>query len=152
MGSFASAAEPLREPSWAVLVLSSVPKGCCQRKGIDPLVLPPSSLVAMPVQLAMMPAAQRDGELIAHFSAQGSRSSDLQMMGVAWALLADRTGLRGDKCQMRLAAPAGRFRQGRDLGRCDGTQYRVGRGLAGLGIGQGRAASGQSLSLPRPAR
>src|ERR1043166_3268469 len=70
---------------------------------------PPIALVAVPMQLAMMRATKRNGELVAHLSSQRARPRDLQMMCVARPCPAHQTGLRRHKSKMRLAAPAHRF-------------------------------------------
>jgi hypothetical protein len=61
------------------------------------------------MQLLMMRAAQRDGELVADLAAQGSRLREFQMVGIARGLLADEAGLVTDKQQVGLAALAGKL-------------------------------------------
>jgi hypothetical protein len=59
------------------------------------------------MQLLVMGAAQRDGELVADLATQGARLGELQVVGIARRLLADEAGLFADKQQVGLAALAG---------------------------------------------
>src|SRR5215471_16203939 len=56
-----------------------------------------------------MPAAERDGELVAHFAAERAGLGEAQVMRVGWLATANDTGLRGDKPKMLLVAVAARF-------------------------------------------
>jgi hypothetical protein len=48
--------------------------------------LPPGLFIAAAVQIAMVQAAQRNGELVADLPAQGARLSEAEMVGVQGAL------------------------------------------------------------------
>src|SRR4051794_31579280 len=61
---------------------------------------PPGFLVAAVVQLAMMRAAQRDGELVADLTTESSGLSEAEVMGVARLPPAHQAGLCGDIRQM----------------------------------------------------
>ena len=54
---------------------------------------PPSSLVAVTMQLLMMVAAERGGELIADLETQGSGLSKAQVVRVGGLTAADEAGL-----------------------------------------------------------
>ena len=69
-------------------------------------VRPPGRLVAVPVQLPMVLAAERHGELVAHFPPQRSGPGNLEVVRIAGARLTDEAGLCGDEGEMRLAASA----------------------------------------------
>jgi hypothetical protein len=43
---------------------------------------PPSSLIAMAMQLAMMPSAKRDRELVANFATKGALLREAKMMSI----------------------------------------------------------------------
>lgn len=81
-----------------------LPKPFGDLERIDLEVLPPGHLIADLMQLPMMSAAERDGELIADFHAHGSGLSEPQMMWVGWLPSADQAGLRGYELQMGFVA------------------------------------------------
>ena len=56
------------------------------------------------MQLAMMTAAERHGELVADFETERSGLGKPQVMRVGWLPAADETGLRGHESQMGLVA------------------------------------------------
>ena len=67
---------------------------------------PPASFIAVVVQLAMMQVAERYGELVADFTAQGIGLGECQMMGVARQAATDQAGLDGHEFQVvRVAQP-----------------------------------------------
>ncbi len=66
------------------------------------------------MELAVVAAAQRDGELVADLAAKCPRLRDAQVMGIAGLAAADQARLAGDKPQMVLIADAPR------LGECEG--------------------------------
>src|SRR4051812_47948559 len=70
-----------------------------------------------------MPPAQRDGELVADFAAERSWLRELEMMGIAWRLLADKAGLAAHEREVLLVALARCFLR---KGKPD-TWLRVGR-------------------------
>ena len=57
------------------------------------MLAPPCSLVTVAVNFAMMNTAERDGELIADFEAQGSRLGKPQVMRIGRLPAADEAGL-----------------------------------------------------------
>ena len=71
---------------------------------IDFESFPPRDLIAGLMQLPVMASAERDGEFVADFKAEGSRLSKPQMMRIARLPTADQTRLRGDKFQVSLVA------------------------------------------------
>src|SRR4030081_2378846 len=79
---------------------------------------PPSDLVAMAVQIAMMFAAQWNGEFIADLSSEGSWLRKFEMMRIARRALADQARLRRDECEMDLVSPPHRFPQRQDCFGC----------------------------------
>ena len=56
------------------------------------------------MQLPVMTAAERNGELVADFETEGSGLGEPQVMRVGWLPATDEAGLRGHKPQMRLVA------------------------------------------------
>jgi hypothetical protein len=81
-------------------------------QSVDAGVLPPSSLVTGAVDLAMMSAAQRYGELVAYLEAETASLREAQMMGVAGPPFTDQAGLFGDKSKVDLVAKATGLRNG----------------------------------------
>ena len=72
-------------------VCSQRPLAICQRFDLE--VFPPGYLIAGLMQLPVMTAAERNGELVADFKADGSGLCKPQMMRVAGLPAADETGL-----------------------------------------------------------
>src|SRR5580704_4809497 len=60
------------------------PQPICNRQRIDLDLVPPCSLVALPVQFAVMEAAHRDGELVADLAAERPRLGKTQMVSIDW--------------------------------------------------------------------
>jgi hypothetical protein len=58
------------------------PKASRNFQGIHSVTIPPRAFIAGLVQLSVMPSAQRDGELIAHFEANGSGLCEPQVMRI----------------------------------------------------------------------
>jgi hypothetical protein len=69
-------------------------------QSIDFLTFPPGDFVAGLVQLAMMTAAERYGELVADLHADGARLCKTQVMRIARLPTADEAGLGGDEFEM----------------------------------------------------
>jgi len=69
-------------------------------QGIDVEALPPGQLIARLMQLAMMTAAERYGELIADFETERSGLGKAQVMRIGRLPAAHETGLRGHESQM----------------------------------------------------
>ena len=76
------------------------------------MIAPPGDFIAGLVQLAVMPAAERDGELVADLEAQGSGLGKPQVMRIGRLPAADEAGLCGDKPQMGLVAQPPEFSDG----------------------------------------
>ena len=72
------------------------PKGASCGGSIDTELAPPSSLVPAAVYLAMMAAAERDGELVADLAAERRCLRKAQMMGIGGPAAADEARLLGD--------------------------------------------------------
>ena len=69
------------------------PKSLGDRQRIDIEILPPDHLIAGLMQLPMMTAAERDGELVADFETEGSGLRKPQVMRIGWLPAADQAGL-----------------------------------------------------------
>src|SRR5580693_3363277 len=76
---------------------------------IETELLPPSRFIAAPVDLAMVRAAERHCELIAHFATERTRLSKPKMMWVRGLTPTDEAGLRGNKLKVRFVAEASRL-------------------------------------------
>ena len=85
------------------------PQGSGGGQWIDSRSAPPRSFVAVAMKLAMMPPAQRDGELIADLAPESPRLGETQMMRVRRAATADKTRLLGDIANMLAIANTARF-------------------------------------------
>ena len=70
-----------------------LPKPFGDFKCVDLEILPPGHLIAGLMQLAMMAAAERHGELVADFEAKGSGLGKAQVMRIGRLPAADQTGL-----------------------------------------------------------
>lgn len=79
---------------------------------IDFLGLPPGFFIAGLMQLAMMAAAERHGELIAHLHADGAGLRKAQVVRIAGLPAADEAGLRGHEFEMVFVAQAFWFGDG----------------------------------------
>jgi hypothetical protein len=79
---------------------------------IDSCRLPPRRLIAVPVNLTMVSAAERHHELVAGFPAQRSRLHEPEVMRFGRLALASKTGLRRHEPQMRAITIAARFANG----------------------------------------
>jgi hypothetical protein len=65
----------------------------------------------MAMQLLMVVAAQRHGELVADLASERSRLREFQVVGITWNATADQAGLRCDEREVGLVAAAGLFAQ-----------------------------------------
>ncbi len=65
----------------------------------------------MTVKLAVVAAAQRNGELVTRLAAKRPRLRNTQVMGIGRLAAADQARLVGDKSQMVLVADAPRLRE-----------------------------------------
>jgi hypothetical protein len=66
--------------------------------------LPPSSLVAYSVEVAMMNAAERDGKLIADPTAECSRLSEAEVVRITWSAATHQARLPRDILAVLLIA------------------------------------------------
>ena len=73
-------------------------------QGIDVEVVPPGCFIADLVQLAVMTAAEGNGELIADFQTDGTGLGIAQVVRIGWLPAADQAWLGGDELQVRLVA------------------------------------------------
>ena len=73
--------------------MALLPKRPGDLQRFDLEVLPPGHLIAGLMQLPVMTAAERNGELVADFKADGSGLGKPQVMRVAGLPAADETGL-----------------------------------------------------------
>ena len=77
-------------------VPTMLPESMRYGDGVDAGVLPPSRLVADPVQKPVMDATKRNRELIAHLAPEGARLHVFEVMRVARPAATDEAGLLGD--------------------------------------------------------
>jgi hypothetical protein len=82
------------------------------RASVDPEAGPPCRLVADPMDLSVMSAAERDHEFVAHLTAEGAELREPQVMGIGGLPPADEAGLRGHEAQMGFVAVTARFANG----------------------------------------
>ena len=59
----------------------------------DPQIRPPGHLIAGPMQLPMMPAAERYSELVTDFETEGPELGKAQVMRIGRLPAADQAGL-----------------------------------------------------------
>jgi hypothetical protein len=85
------------------------PQPLSDRHGIDADGLPPGCFIAAIVQLSMMETAERNGELVADFAAQGTGLSGAEMMGICGLPAAHDAGLRGYERQVVLVPSSARL-------------------------------------------
>ena len=83
-----------------------LPKTSCDVQGIDLQVFPPSCLIAGLMQLPMMTAAERHGELITDLETDRPRLRKPQMMRIGGLPPANQARLGGNKFQVCLVAQA----------------------------------------------
>jgi hypothetical protein len=89
-----------------------LPQPVRHRHRVDVGGLPPRRLIAVPVEGAMVGAAERHRELIADPASQGPRLHESEVMGVARLPPAEEARLRRHELQMGAIAVAARFAQG----------------------------------------
>src|SRR4051794_29087052 len=85
------------------------PQSLSDRHRIDTDGLPPRCFIAIAVQLAVMHTAERNGELVADFAAQGTGLSEAEMMGICGLPAAHEAGLRGYERQVVLVPSPARL-------------------------------------------
>ena len=74
--------------------------------------MPPGAFVADVVELAVMGAAEGDGELVANLAAERLGLGEADVMGVGRDRAAENAGLRCDVAEMVLVAEAAGFAEG----------------------------------------
>ena len=89
----------------------SLPEFLRDSDWINPILFPPLWLIAAAVQGAMVRAAERHGELIAHSSTKGGWLRKPEVMGIRRSPFAKETWLRGHELKMRAVAVAARLFQ-----------------------------------------
>jgi hypothetical protein len=90
------------------------PEFPCDLERIDTNLLPPTWLIAGPMDRSVMRPTKRDCEFIAHFASERPGLSKAQVMGIRRLAAADQAGLRGDEPQVLLVAVAPGFGNGED--------------------------------------
>ena len=88
------------------------PKRTGSDSRINASICPPYGFVARAMDLTVMAAAQRHGELIADFAPECAVLHETQMMRICWPAAANETGLFGHKPHMIPVANAARLRIG----------------------------------------
>src|SRR6476469_3087068 len=86
-----------------------LPEGLGNVERIDPAILPPRHFVAGPMQFAVMPAAERNREFVAHLETNRSRLGKSEMVRIRWLPLADHARLGRYESQMCFVAQPLRF-------------------------------------------
>ena len=81
--------------------------------GIDACCVPPSHFVAAAMNLAVVAAAEGDGELIADFSAERAGLCESQVVSIAGLPAADQARLLGDEPHVLAIADAPRLGEGK---------------------------------------
>ena len=92
--------------------MSLLPKTTCDLDRIDLQILPPSDLVAGLMELPMVAAAKRNGELITDLETDRPGLREAQVMRIGWLSPAYQTRLGGHEFQVRLVAQALRLGNG----------------------------------------
>jgi hypothetical protein len=85
------------------------PKFVRYRQSVNAGAFPPLSFLANAVDLTMMSAAERYGELVADLEAETADLREAQMMSVAGQPFTDQAGLFGNKSKMVLVTTATRL-------------------------------------------
>ena len=77
---------------------------------IDTGLAPPCGFIAAAMDLTVVAAAQRDGELITHFSPERAVLREPQMMGIGWTAAANQARLFGHELDVVLCHESGAAR------------------------------------------
>ena len=72
-------------------------------------ITPPGRFIAAAVYVAMVPAAQWDGELVADLSTECSALRKAEMMGIGWSAAANQAGMLGDRSDVIPVTHSARF-------------------------------------------
>jgi hypothetical protein len=94
--------------------MTLLPKSFGDLQGIDLQIFPKSGFVPGLMNLAVVSAAERDGELVADLATERLRLAKAQVMRVSWLAAADQAGLGGNKSQMSLVAETFWLAEGED--------------------------------------
>ena len=86
--------------------MTLLPKSFGDLQGIDLQIFPKSGFVPGLMNLAVVSAAERDGELVADLATERLRLAKAEVMRVSRLAAADQAGLGGNKSQMSLVAKA----------------------------------------------
>ena len=78
------------------------------------VLAPPSSLVTVAVNLAMMSTAERDSELVADLAPERAILGKANVVRISGLPFTDQAGLRRDKLQVVFVAKAARLRKRQD--------------------------------------
>ena len=81
------------------------------RGWLDASLNPPSFFISVAMNVAVMTAAERDGELVADLAAEGAALCEAQVVGVAGLAPADQARLLGDMPDVIAVADPARFRE-----------------------------------------
>lgn len=81
-----------------------IPQPLGDGQGIDTHLVPPRPLVAVVVEFAMMITAERYGELVADFCAEGLGLGEADVMSIGQDAVAQNAGLRRDVAEVVLVA------------------------------------------------
>ena len=96
-----------------LIKLPLVPESECEWNRINLVGLPPSRLIAFEVELAVVEATERNGELVADFHADGSGLGKAQMVRIGRHTTAHKARLAWDKLSMLLVAQPDAFLEDR---------------------------------------
>ncbi len=86
--------------------MAGFPQLARDRQRLDASLLPPGELIAGLMQVAVMGAAERDCEFIAHLHPESSGLGKAQVMGVCRLPATDEARLSSDELQMLFVADA----------------------------------------------
>ena len=101
------------------VLMRAPPKGERDRHRIDVETAPPCRFVTVPVEFAMVQAANRYGEFVADFASQGTRLRIAEMVRIGWLAAAHEARLLGYKLEVVLVAqPEGLARRAGGVGGC----------------------------------
>ncbi len=88
------------------------PKRAGTHTGVDAGLLPPSGFIATAMDLSVMAAAERYGELIAHLAPERAVLREPQVVGIRWSSAANQAGLLGNRFDVVSLPNPARLREG----------------------------------------
>ena len=97
MAAFFASRTAVISPCGIRLCMAFFPKPLGDLERVDSKIVPPGDFTASLVQLSMVAATERNGELIADFEAQGSRLRKLQVMRIRRLTPTDEACLCGNE-------------------------------------------------------